>query len=138
MAALLKVIDERWGSDRTRMAGPELRLASERVSAREIISQRVAAEVETLNRRQEAHDRTRSFLIEVDASSPEALLNPVLRKRRRNFDTNKETQHAVEAFEAQRFIMLLDNRQIENLDVEVGLTPDSEVVFLYLSPLRGG
>jgi hypothetical protein len=139
MAALLKVVDERWGSDQTRIAGPELRLASERVSPREIIAQRVATEVEALNARQGAHDRNRSFLVSVEPAAAEALLNlPGRPKPRPNFDNDHETKRAVEAFLARRFIMLVDNRQIDDLDDEVTLIPGSEVVFLYLNPLRGG
>jgi hypothetical protein len=34
--------------------------------------------------------------------------------------------------------MLLDEREIDDLDQMVGVRPDSEVVFLHLMPLKGG
>ena len=139
MVALLKVVDEHWGSDRVRVTCPEITLASERVSPREIITQRVVAELDAMKRRSASHDWSRSFLVEGGPQAAEALLNPAPKaKRLPAFDLEKESQRAFEAFRQNRFIMLVDDRQIEDLDHEVTLTPGSEVVFLYLNPLRGG
>lgn len=145
MAASVRLIDEHFGSTApVRRPACELRLASERASPREIIKRRVEAEVEELNQasvaRFEGHARTRSFLIDVDADSPEARLNgPVPGKRKpKLFEVEREVDRALAAFRNGSFIMLFDDRQVDDIDYVVTLTPDSEVSFVYLTPLKGG
>jgi hypothetical protein len=145
MAALLKIVDEHFGPGGTdRLPAVDLRLVSERVTPREIIRRRVEAEVEVLNQRKIAyaagHARTRSFLIDIDAASPEAVLNLPLKSKRGGHlaRVEEETGRALAAFGRQHFIMLFDDRQIDDLDLEVTVTPESKVVFLYLTPLKGG
>jgi hypothetical protein len=142
MAATLKVVDEQFGAGaRVRRPGVDLRLASERVSAREIIRSRVAAEVEELNARKQGHDQAsggRSYMVQADA---ERKLNPASSSAwiwRKPLDVEAEVRRAMAAFEARRFIMLLDELQIDDLDAAVGLRTESEVVFLHLTPLKGG
>jgi len=143
--ALLSFIDERFGpSGVTRKSAGFLKLASERVTLREIIRRRVEAEVHELN--SEALKMaslplvSRSLLVQPAQGSPERLLNPELGQRRKakQFDPSSEADRAVAAFEDRRFIMLIDGRQIDDVDAPIGLTTESEVVFLYLSPLKGG
>ncbi len=143
MAALLKVVDEHFGANPTRVQGLELRLVSERVSPRDIIRRRVEAEAESLNQRKLMHEdmtQSRSFLIDVESGSAEARLNPVFPRTRapKPIDVEAEVDRALTAFQAGRFIMLLDDRQVEGLDDEVTVTPGGEVVFLYITPLKGG
>lgn len=45
---------------------------------------------------------------------------------------------ALRAFEAGRFMVLIDGRQVMSTAEVVALTPVSEVIFLRLVPLRGG
>ena len=149
MVALLKLVDEHFGAGVTaRKPAMELRLISEKVTVRDIISRRVADEVEAVNAerlsRAIQHEQTRSFLIPIEEGSVEDQLKPSLFnrvKKRHNqnlLDTNQEIRRAVEAFENKSFLLLFDDRQIEDLDYEIPLMPDSEVVFLHLSPLKGG
>jgi len=145
VTAVLKIVDERFGpAGREKLPAVELRLVSERTTPRDIIRRRVEAEVEIVNQRRLAHAagraRTRSFLIDIEATSPEAILNiPILPKLRPSLaQIEVETARALAAFRKQTFIMLFDDRQIEDVDAEVTVTPESEVVFLYLTPLKGG
>lgn len=142
MAALLKIVDEHFGGRAPgRVRAADLRLASERVSAREIIRRRVEAEVAELNSRNaNAATVVRSFLVSAEDGSAEAILNPApaVQRRPKPIDAEKETARAIEAFGRNRFILLFNDRQLEELDEEVALTPDAEVVFLYLTPLVGG
>jgi hypothetical protein len=136
MVATLKVVDQHFGTGASeRRAGVSLRLASERVTAREIIRSRVTAEVEALTQRTQAPSR--SYIIDVEQGSPESLLNPSANNAKVP-DVEAEVQRAITAFTKRRYIMLLDDRQIEDLDAGVGLRPESEVVFVYLKPLKGG
>lgn len=136
MVAVLKVVDEHFGACApARRAGPDLRLVSERVTLREIIRARVAAEVEEINQRQARKALTRSYLIPTDPNSLEAKLNST---SARILDIEQEVGRAVAAFMRRKFIVLLDDRQIDDLDETVGLRPESEVVFVHLTPLKGG
>ena len=146
MAATLKVVDEHFGtSARVRRSGVGLRLASERVSAREIIRSRVMAEIVELQQQAYSHTErlgsTRSYIVAVEQGSSEAALNSISSTLRRNaeaLDIEAEVDRAIAAFARRRFIMLLDDRQIDDLDEAVGLRPESEVVFVHLMPLKGG
>lgn len=142
MSALLKIVDESFGGQApVRRPALELRLVSERITPRDVIRERVKAEVETLNaRRAQArhdHDRTRSWL--VDIGPTEEQLNPKARPRpSRHLDAAMEIERAHHAFLKRSFIMLFDDRQIDDLDEAVTVGPHSEAVFLYMTPLKGG
>lgn len=139
MAALLKIVDEHFSATPTRHRAVDLRLVSERVTPREIIRSRVDAEIAAVEATRQAHlvNATRSLLIQPDAA--EARLNPLGRaQKRKPINPDAETARAVAAFDARRFIMLFDDRQIDDLDEYVTVRPDSEVVFLYITPLKGG
>ena len=145
MAALLKIVDEHFGTtaDQRRPAF-ELRLASERITARELIRRRIADEVEALNRKHSdyaaGHARSRSFLIAIDERSTEAKLNtsPARPLGMQVFDEAAEYGRAICAFEKHQFILLFDDRQVDDLDEAIALTENSGAVFLYLTPLVGG
>ncbi len=145
MVALLKIVDDHFGpGGRERLPAVDLRLVSERITPREIIRRRVEAEIEAVNQTKPAHAmgraRTRSFLIDAAADSPEARLNtPVGRRRPTSLESaNYETARAIAAFDKRQFIMLFDDRQVDDLDAELTVMPESQAVFLYLTPLKGG
>lgn len=146
MSALLKIRDEFFGTRTVAGLPPvELKLASERVSPREIIRQRVFAEVAEVNEQRlsnaRRHERTRSFLVEVEEDSPEQALNRPLPGRRRAkhlLDAEEEFSKALAGFQANRFVMLFDDRQVEGLEDDLAVMPGSEVTFLHLTPLKGG
>lgn len=135
--AVLRVVDERFSATPSRVPALELRLASERTTARDIIRRRVETEVAKLNDQAGAPLGNGSFLIASEAT--EARLNaPRSSGRRKPIEVETEISRATTAFLAGGFVMLLDDRQLEGLDEEIGLRTDSEVVFLYLTPLKGG
>jgi hypothetical protein len=146
MTALLRIRDEFFGAPAADDPPPiELRLVSERVSPREIIRQRVFAEVAEVNEQRAAHLRqnqhTRSLLINIGDDSPEARLNPAVKPSRRAaamLDAEAELARALAAFAKNRFIMLFDDSQVEGLEDELTVVPGSEVTFVHLVPLKGG
>jgi len=145
MAAILKMIDEHFGSDaRGRRPGGELRLASERVTPREIIRRRVKQEVAELNDTRRRHASgsgiTRSFIVDLSSHSPEALLNGRRASKQPLIllDADVEADRALAAFQKGAFILLADDHQVEDLDTPITVGSDSEIVFLYLTPLKGG
>lgn len=52
--------------------------------------------------------------------------------------TERNIAHAITAFRNNGFILLVDDRQVNDLDEEVELNRQSVVTFLRLTPLVGG
>ncbi|MEM9105365.1 MAG: hypothetical protein AAGC96_06880 [Pseudomonadota bacterium] len=141
MAAVLKITDKQPGQPA--LDTFELHLASERLSARDLIRRRVFEEVKRINADsaadREGHDRARSFLVGFKADPVEQELNASKTSRRwAPLSPEDEYAAALEGFESNTFVMLFDDRQIEDLDDFVTVTQDSELVFLRLVPLVGG
>jgi hypothetical protein len=53
-------------------------------------------------------------------------------------DAAEQRARAVEAFERSGFFVLVDDRQLERLDDEIVVRPETEVRFVKLLPLVGG
>lgn len=145
MSAVLKIIDEYFGKPTPRQTVMKLKLVSERTTAREIIKGRVSEEIKMLNGKIRAQDKARSFLIAVPVHPTEKLLNKSSAARMvaklkplQSMNVDAEIQKAVKAFTTNKFVMLFDDRQIEDLDTDITIMPDSELVFLRLTPLVGG
>ncbi len=142
MGAVLTLVDEHFG--RGRDDPFEIHLASERTTGRELIAKRVSDEIALLEARARsnsaAHERTRSFLVRFDPSSPEAQLNEATPRRSKpiTYDEREEVAAAEAAFAANKFVMLFDDAQVEDLDQALTVTPTSELIFLRLVPLIGG
>ena len=131
MSAALRIYDEIPGTERR--ARVTLRLASERITAREVIRQRVEAEVAAFNA---TKDDVFQGLIQ--PSESERLLNGFKLRKRRPLDVEQQVAVALEAFEKNGFLLLFDDRQVEDLDEVVTVTPESSATFLRLVPLVGG
>jgi hypothetical protein len=121
----------------SRLGRPEfvftLPVASERLSVREIIRARVQQEVEAYNGQQPEHFRGL-----VQPTGAEQTLNGFRMPKARQIDWQKQYQKALEAFEGNGFIVMINDRQVEDLDTVVEVTPDMGVTFLKLVPLVGG
>ena len=131
MEAVLKIWDQTPGQGRREAA--ELKLASERVTAAELIRRRVEAEVAAYN------DRTDEvFQGLVQPTESERVLNGFKLKKRRKLDPEIQVETALEAFRKNGFVLLFDDRQIEDPDEYVTIAPTSEATFLKLVPLVGG
>ena len=108
-------------------------VSGEKISIRELIRQRVTQEVEEYNSRQPA-----VFRMLVQPSDTERTLNGFKFHKPRLVDPVTQFDKAIEAFEGNGFIVLMDNYQVENLDTEIALQPETSVTFLKLVPLVGG
>ena len=104
-----------------------------RVSLRELIRMRVYQEVQDYNRTQ-----TEVFRGLVQPTDAERALNGFKMKTRRKIDWNDQFNTAVASFEANGFLVLVDDRQVEKLDEQVILGIDTQVSFVKLVPLVGG
>jgi hypothetical protein len=74
----------------------------------------------------------------VQPEDAEKALNGWKLKKPRQLDWQKQFARAVEAFEANQVLILINERQTESLDEEFAVGPDTRVTFLRLTPLVGG
>lgn len=131
MEAVLKIWDETPGQGKR--AAAELKLASERITAADLIRRRVEAEVEAHNAKTDA-----VFRGLIQPTESERVLNGFKLKKRRRLDPENQVKAALEAFASNGFVLLFDDRQIEDSDDFITVTPTSEATFLKLVPLVGG
>ncbi len=120
-----------------RVAGQALEfvvsLPAERISVRQLIEARVRQEVETFNSRQGEF-----FNGLVQPTGAEQTLNGFRLKEKRAIDAQEQCRKALEAFERNGFILLVDQRQAASLDEMIEVSPQTRVTFLRLVPLVGG
>ena len=110
-----------------------LTVSTERITVRDLIRQRVWHEVEEYNRR-----KPDTFHGLVQPTDSERTLNGYKLKQPRAIDATTQLAKAIDAFQGNRIIMLVDDRQVESLDEEITLQPNTRVSFLRLTPLVGG
>jgi|SRR5262245_16134292 len=128
MSVALKIVDQTLGVHPPIIR--ELRLVSERITLRELLKRRIDEEVVALNA---GGDEVRPL---VAPTEQERRLNG--EKPARKIDPERQLTAAVEAFERTRIVIIVDGRQVLNLDEQIVATPDTEVRFLKLVPLVGG
>jgi hypothetical protein len=129
--ATITVYDETTSGGRTNEL--TLEFLDERVSVRELIRSRVYQEVTEYNARMPEYYRGL-----VQPTDAERVLNGYRVRERRKLDWEAQYQKAIQAFRGNGFMILVDDRQVVELDAQVELRHDSAVTFLKLVPLVGG
>ena len=104
---------------------------STRLTLSEIIRRRVQQEVARFNETE--HEVFRGL---VQPEESERILNGI--PSRPILDERRQFAKAITAFKGNGFLVLLDDRQITDLDEPLDLTPRSRITFLRLVPLAGG
>jgi hypothetical protein len=130
-ATALVVHDETSTGERTHTV--RLTLASERVTAREILRRRIQMDVEAYNASQPEYFRGL-----VQPADAERELGGFRIRKARQLDWKEQLAAAVDAFGRNGILMLAGDRQVEDLDEEIVVTPGLEVSFVRLVPLVGG
>jgi hypothetical protein len=92
------------------------------ITARLLIAERVRREFERFDAR---GGELPAALVTLSANTP--TITP-----------DEAIETALRGFSINRFFLLVDRRQIVDLDTPFPLTPKSSVVFLRLTPLKGG
>jgi 20S proteasome alpha/beta subunit len=138
MATAVKVVDETTRGDRT--GELTLEFLDERVTVREVIRSRVYQEVTEYNARiaAGAAGGGTDFRGLVQPTDAERTLNGYRLRTPRRISWEQQLERALKAFEANGFLLLVDDRQVTDLDEEVHLKHDSTVTFLKLVQLVGG
>ncbi len=106
---------------------------TEMITLRELIRQRVYQEVTEHNAK-----RSEYFQGLVQPTDTERTLNGFRMRQSRRIDWEAQYEQALVAYARRGFIVLVDDRQVDDLDALVTLRPGSEVMFLKLTPLVGG
>jgi hypothetical protein len=110
-----------------------LRFPAERITVRQLIEQRIDAEVEKYNA-----NNAVAFWGLVQPSHSEQELNGFKIKKRKPVDAQSQKQLAIQAFQSNGFFLLVNDKQLTELEDEILITPNTSVLFIKLVPLVGG
>ena len=134
MSTTLKIRDETTfslGGDNDRDF--TLDVPDETITVRDLIRARVYREVHDYNL-----DQPEYFQGLVQPSGAERSLNGFKMRKRRRIDPERQFKQAKRAFYGSGFILLVDDRQVDELEEEIEIRSDTTVTFLKLVPLVGG
>jgi hypothetical protein len=133
MSTTLKIRDEttlsRGGDDEEFT----LEVLTQRITVRELIRTRVYQEVRDYNLHRPEYFR--GLVQPIDA---ERTLNGFKVQQRRRIDPHKQFEGAIESFYRNGFLILVNDRQVDELEEEIEIRPETTVTFLKLVPLVGG
>jgi len=132
MTLAVTLIDETTSGDV--VGKTTLKLVSERVTLRELITQRIREEVDKFNQQK----KQEIFNGLVQPSDTEKSLNGYKMRKPRLIEFDEQLLLALRAFESNGFFVLLDDKQVEDLDETLTLSEHSRVGFIKLVPLVGG
>lgn len=131
MSGTLTIRDETLGGESFREW--TLEVMTERISVRELIRSRVYQEVQDYNVK-----KGQVFQGLIQPEEAEKALNGWKLKKPRVLDWKRQFDRAVEAFEKNQILILVNDRQAESLEEEVVIEPGTRVSFLRLTLLVGG
>jgi hypothetical protein len=106
---------------------------TDRITVRELIRRRVYQEVKDYNTQQPEYFRGL-----VQPTEAEQTLNGYRLKRRRQIDWEQQFELALRAFAGNGFVLLVDDQQMDDLEAEIVVSPETMVTFLKLVALVGG
>lgn len=110
-----------------------LEFFTQQITVRDLIHQRVRQKVEQFNA-----SKPPIFHGLVQPTDTERTLNGFKVRKQRLIDWEKQAERAEEAFMTNGFMVLVDERQVTELDEVIAFRPNSTVTFLKLVPLVGG
>jgi hypothetical protein len=129
--ALLSIRDETLSGERLHEWA--LEFLTETLTVRELIRSRVYQEVQDHNLNQ-----GKVFHGLVQPEESERAINGWKLKKARQLDWKRQFEKAIEAFEANGILILINDRQVETLDEEFDVAPNTKVSFIRLTQLVGG
>jgi hypothetical protein len=134
MSTTLTIRDETtfsFGNDNDK--GFTLDVLTERITVGDLIRTRVYREVRDYNLCQPEYFRGL-----VQPTDTERTLNGFKLRPGRIIDPEKQFERAIESFYRNGFLVLVNDRQVDELEEEIEIQPDTTVTFLKLVPLVGG
>jgi hypothetical protein len=113
-----------------------LEFASENITVRDLIRERVYQEVTEYNFRSRREGGLFRGLVE--PTDAERTLNGCKVPKGRDIDWEAQFSRAIDAFGRNGFFILVDDRQAEALDEPITISSRTNVSFVKLTPLVGG
>ncbi len=110
-----------------------LTFEGDRLTVKQLIRERVKNEVQQYNAKKTSH-----FHGLVQPTDAEKTLNGYKLRQPRLIDWEKQYENALKAFQSNGFLILVDDRQVDDLEEFIEIRPDTIVTFLKLVPLVGG
>jgi hypothetical protein len=107
---------------------------TERITVRELIRSRVYQEVKDHN----AQQAQQVFQGLVQPTDSERTLNGFRLKKPRQLNWQQQFDNALKAFEQNQILILVNDRQVETLEEEIEVAPQTVVSFMRLTLLVGG
>lgn len=107
---------------------------TERITVRELIRSRVYQEVKDHN----AQQAQQVFQGLVQPTDSERTLNGYKLKKPRQINWQQQFENALKAFEQNQILILVNDRQVETLEEEIEVSPQTVVSFMRLTLLVGG
>ena len=111
----------------------ELSVATEQLTVRELIKIRVFEEVEDYN----AH-QSNLYRGLVQPTAAEQTLNGYKMLERQKINWEEQYESAIQAFQQNGFLILVDDRQVTELEDVIEILPKTSITFFKLVPLVGG
>jgi hypothetical protein len=108
---------------------------TEHITVAELIRGRVYQEVTELNA---ARARAPRHRLLVEPTETERQLNASVPRHARRLDWEEHYARALRAFARNGFVIIVDGQQVQDLETEIELRPETDVTFLRLVPLAGG
>ncbi len=108
-------------------------LSVERISVKDIIEARVRQEVENYNNKQPEY-----YNGLIEPTDAEKTVNGYRLKKKKVIDAEQQVYIALNAFQQNRFFILVDDQQCDSLDQQIKLDADKKISFVKLTPLVGG
>jgi hypothetical protein len=131
MPATLNIVDETLGGESLHEWAMEV--LTDTLTVRQLIRERVYQEVQDYNRRQPS-----KFRGLVQPGELEVTLNGDKSTAPRQINWKAQYEKAIEAFENNLILILVNEVQAESLDQEIELRPGATVSFVKLKMLVGG
>ena len=111
----------------------DLSFLADTITVEDLIRQRVTQEVARYNARPAG-----AFNGLVQPTDSETTPKGYRLTSHRPIDTEQQIQVALRAFQENGFFIIVDDRQLENLDDVIPVHDDLQVIFMKLMPLVGG
>jgi hypothetical protein len=128
---LVAFVDETTSGERS--DAWHLEIFEERLTLREVIRRRVFQEVAEYNA-----SSALTFRGLVQPGDTERVRDGYRMSRPRRVDPEAQSARTVEAFARNGFVVLVHDRQVEDLETVLELRAGTEITFLKLVPLVGG
>lgn len=109
-------------------------VSNERMKVKDLIAARVTSEVNTYNNKLPEY-----FKGLVQPTEAEKTLNGFkLKRKKKTIDIEQQVFVAYDAFQKNGYFILIDDKQVDDLEQEVLVNDQTTVSFIKLTPLVGG